>query len=160
MWLYLWWPILYTYVHFCTYGTFDGLFCTNTSSCLPIFYVPPLHYVICTLVTFMANLYIYICLGLSLHIYGYMCTYLCWRILYTYLLLIIYSVHRALFDGLFCTLTSPCLIYSLQVPRLDDLVCSLVSLWSILYIYFSLERYFMTTCARTSGELFCTHTSS
>ena len=186
IWFYLWWPILYIYILFYSYGTFDGLFRTHTSSCFPIFYVPPLHYVISAVVAFMAYfVYLYLSLGLSLHILrltysvplpslddvfctqgtfwriilynyfpmfdlfststtswwpslftcefmayfvyllllreisnDYMGAYLCWTILYTYHLLMTYI-------GLFCTHTSPCLTYSLQMPPLHHLVCTL-----------------------------------
>ena len=74
----------------------------------------------------------------------YMCTFLWWPILYTYILLVTYS---ALFDGLFCTHICPCwhIFYKYLLPILYTidfygLFCLFYSFWRA-YIYL---RYFMT----------------
>ena len=88
-------------------------------------YVPPIHD-FGQKIRLYTILYIYFSLvGLYLHFLA-TCTSFWWYILYTYLHLVIYSVRREDFEGLFCTHSSPCLICSLRVPLRHDLVCRLL----------------------------------
>ncbi len=149
---YPWWPILYICLLFLmSYSvhipSHVDLFSISTTYLWPPFYNSDID-------GLFFNLYLLV---------GLIFTYL-W--LHVHLHLLTYSVHRALLDGLFCTHTSSCLTYSLQVRRLHDLICSLVNLWLNLYIYFALvclsllERYFMTTWPRISAVVFWTPTFS
>ena len=101
--------------------------------------------------------------GLFLHFMA-TCTSLWWCILYTSHLLVTYSVRRVVFEGLFCTHTSPCLTCSLRVPLRHDLVCILL-IFMANFVYFLLLGELILgdilwLRARPSGDLFCTHNFS
>ena len=87
--------------------------------------------------------------GLFLHFMS-TCMSLWWCILYTYPLLVTYSVRREVFEDLFCTHTSPCLTCSLRVPLRHDLVWRLlIFMANFVYFLFICElilRDFMTSC--------------
>ena len=79
-----------------------------------------------------------------------MCTYFWWPILYTYLLLVTYSLHLEVFKGLFCT--SLCLIYSVHVFVCTSVICTsyfvyfvslgeLIFTWHIYYLHVLLVTY-------------------
>ena len=97
---YFWWPILYTYLFLVTYFIYkDILMSYSIYSSRSFFF---------TVVTFMAS-FVYLLLGefmfTSVIFYGYLCmslsmatcTYPWWPILYTCLVLVIYSVYKELF---------------------------------------------------------------
>ena len=88
--------------------------------------------------------------------------------LHVYVPLVTYSVHMpplgklfctyGSFWSLFCTYTSPYLAYSLQVPRLHSY--SYTSDFCGLFLFSSPWAISYRDRARTSGDLFCTHTST
>ena len=106
---YLWWPLLYTYLIFVTYSLhielFKFWFCVEISLCFTYFLqVLPLNDLVCTLLIFRTY-------SVHIHIFLTFCIQgiFWWTILYTYLLLVTSSGRKELFDGLLCTLNSPCL---------------------------------------------------
>ena len=116
----------------------------------------------------------WICVHVPLVTYLLRVPHLC-DLFSTFWRLILYTYHRTL-------------IYSLEVSHLADLVCKLIFL--AYFVYFSIvslsswpsytlvtfmaylfkysslvslslhHRYFMATCVRTTGDLFCKNTSS
>ena len=96
-----------------------------------------------TVVTFMAS-FVYLLLGefmfTSEIFYGYMCmslsmakcTYLWWPILYTYLFLVTYSVHKEVLTAYFVHNSS--FWSDFYVPLLHDLVCTLGN-FTVYFVY-------------------------
>ena len=105
-----WRLILYTY-----FPMFD-LFSTTTTSWWPCLFT-------CEFIAY----FVYLLLLREIS-YDYMGAYLWWTILYTYLLLMTYI-------GLFCTHTSSCLNYSLQIPPLHHVVCTLGNFMAYLVFF-------------------------
>ena len=75
-----------------------------------------------------------------------------------------YSLYKENFNVLFCKHTSSFFMYSQLVPHVHDLVCTLV-IFMVYFVYFLLLdeiilRDILWLRARTSGDLFCTGTSS
>ena len=153
------WPILYMTTFF------DGLFCTHPPLFTYILYVPPLHDLICTVVTFMANFIYFFLVGFSLHIF--------W--LYVHVLLVTYAVHippigtyavhTEVFKGLFSI--SPCSIYSVHLFVCTSVIFTsyfvyfvllgeLIFTWHIYYLHVPLVTY--SEQKVLFNGLFCTHT--
>ena len=96
-----------------------------------------------------------------------MCTYFWWPMLYTYLLLVTYSVHTEVFKGLFST--SQCLIYSVHIFVCTSVIFTsffvyfvllgkLIFTWHIYYLHVLLMTY--SVQKRLFNGLFCTHTTT
>ena len=131
-----WWPILYSW------SILKVLFCTHISQCLTYsLLVPHPLDLVFTLVSLWPILFIYFSL-VSLPIYyGYMCTYLWWTILYTYLLLLTYignilkaySVHILSQVWPFSTNTT-CSSPSFYTREFHGLSCFFSSWWASIYL--------------------------
>ena len=142
--MYLWWPILYTYLVLVNYSVykehFDCLIFKYTSLSFSFFSIsntsswPSLYTcdfyglfssLTCPLWDYVIDWYFMAtCASGDL-----ICTrnFTWWRILYSWIILTV----------LFCTHISPCLTYSLLVRLPLDLVFTVVILWPILFIYFT-----------------------
>ena len=127
--------------------------------------IPPLHDLVCTLVT-----YGLFCLFTSpLWVYVYVIDTLWFHVqipLVTYSVHITpHAVHKKLFDGLFNTptlhelfsISTTSLSPSLYIRDFFVLICLLTSPWRP-YVYMKLFSSYVRV--RTSGDLFCTFTSS
>ena len=88
--------------------------------------------------------------------------YLWWPILYTYLVLVNYSVYKEHFDCLIFKYTSLSFTFfsiSNTSSWLSLYTCDFYGLFSSLTCPlwdYVIDWYFMATCARTSGDLICT----
>ena len=167
-----WWPILYSWI------ILKVLFCTHISPCLTYsLLVPHPLDLVCTLVSLWPILFIYFSL-VSLPIYyGYMCTFVWWTILYTYLLLLTYignilkaySVHILSQVWPFSTNTT-CSSPSFYTREFHGLSCffffffnllvifydCLYHCWPFLYTYILLVTYSVNMAL--FDRLLCTHT--
>ena len=134
------------------------LFCTYTSSWWRILNMRNF-LTTCSVQTSFRELYGLFCTFTS----PWWATYMsrCWPILYTYLILVTYSVHREFLECLSCTHTLPCLTYSPKVSHVHDLVWTLLNFMAYFVYLFLLGEfiftYFIAKCVCTSCDLFCTH---
>ena len=105
---------------------------------------------VCTLRNFTAYFVYFLFFGelMGYFLMTYTCMFLCWPILYIYILMVSYSLYKENFNVRFCKHTSSFFMYftrcswpSLYISDFHGLFCLFPSPW---WAY--IERYFMTTC--------------
>ena len=124
---------------FCTYRTFFKhtplsfiFFSVSNTSSWPSLHTSEFYDLFCSF-TFS-----FLRLSYRLIFYGYLCTYLWWPNLYTYFLLVTHSVQLDYFEGLFLYTYFPMFdLFSISTTSSWP-ICTVVILWPILFIYFSL----------------------
>ena len=170
----LWWPILYTYLVLVIYSVYKEVcdciifkhtttvfFSISTTSSWSSLYTSVFYGIFC-LFTYPLDYLIEWC--------GYMCTYLQWRILYIFLILVTCSVHKEVLNSLFCTHTSlfwskfsvpPLHVPSFYTREFYGLFCIFIFPWWVyLYILWRQGHVLLGTyCVhiRTLGEPICTY---
>ena len=95
-----------------------------------------------------------------------MCTDLWWPVLFIHLHFMTYSAYEELFDVLYFIHISQCFMLkkkdknSLWPCFSSSDFYGLFCLFTSWLAKLNMEWYFMASCAFTSGDLFCTHTST
>ena len=128
-----WRLILYTY-----FSMFD-LFSISTRSFWPSLYSSDIYGLYC-LFSSPRLAYLYIC-------YSDMCTNLCWPILYTYLLYVIFSIHkevlRVLFSLAYFVFSFWCFILYTELVMFDLFCISNTTLHDLFFTLVSFMAYFV-----------------
>ena len=149
---FIWWPILYIYLLLVNYSVhqklFDGIFYTHTSQHCPIFYVQPLHDLVCIVLAFVAY-FVYFLLGELRDIL--------W--LHLHVTLVTYSVHNEFLYTYFPMFDLFSISTTSSLPNLYNLTFMVYFVYLLLLgeLIFTWEIFNIYTCMYLWWPILCTY---